>query len=189
MRGITTPLAALLSLFLVSAPVSTWACDVSCSSHQTRSDCHASATTSREDRSMPMPPGMDMGLEMGSDQNDSAAGPDTVLDAAPGHSMPMPLQQGKVTRRLERATKTATRTGTLHDHSNGMSSCTHETCTQLSISASPPGANHSQPNFLHWEAVNISSPVNLWDGFHWVRLGTPPPKLLTADRIITTLRI
>src|ERR1022692_116325 len=149
MRSITTSLAALLSLLLVSAPVSAWACDVSCSSHQAHSDCHASATTSKDDTAMSMPPGMDMG----SDQSESPTGTDTVMGAAPGHSMSMSPQQEMATRRLERATNPATRTGTMHDHSKDMSSCTHETCSQLSTSASPPGADHSQPNSLHRMAV------------------------------------
>lgn len=187
MRSITTSLAALLSLLLVSAPVSAWACDGACSSHQAHSDCHALAATSKDDMamSMPMPPGMDMG----SDQSESPIGSDTVMGAMPGHSMPMSPQQEMATRRFEQATKPATRTGTMHDHSKDMSSCTHETCSQLSTSASPPGADHSQPNSLHWLAVSMSSPVNLLTSFHWVRLGTPPPKLLTAERLITTLRI
>ena len=185
MRSITTSLAALLSLLLISAPVSAWACDVSCSSHQAHSDCHASATTTKDDTAMSMPPGMDMG----SDQSESPMGPDTVLSAAPGHSMAMSPQQEMATRRFEQATKPATRTGTMHDHSKGMSSCTHETCSQLSTSASPPGADHSQPNSPHRLAVSTSSAINLLVSFHWVRHGTPPPKLLTADRLITTLRI
>ena len=185
MRSITTSLAALLSLLLISAPVSAWACDVACSSHQAHSDCHASSTTSKDDTAMSMPPGMDMG----SDQSESPLGPDTVLSAAPGHSMAMSPQQEMATRRFEQATKPATRTGTMHDHSKGMSSCTHETCSQLSTSASPPGADHSQPNSLHWLAVSTSSPVNPLVNFHWVLLGTLPPKLLTADRLITTLRL
>jgi hypothetical protein len=185
MRWVTGSLAALLSLLLVSAPVSAWACDVSCSSHQAHSDCHASATTSKDDAAMSMPPGMDMG----SDQSESPTGSDTVISAVPGHSMSMSPQQEMATRRFEQATKPATRIDTLHDHSKGMSSCTHETCSQLSTSASPPGADHSQPSSLHWLAVSISSPVNLLVSSHWVRLGTPPPKLLTADRLITTLRI
>jgi len=186
-RGITTSLAALLSLLLVSAPVSSWACDVSCSSHQAHSDCHASATTSKDDMamSMPMPPGMDMG----SDQSKSPMGSDTVMGAVPGHIMSMSPQQEMAPRRFEGAAKPATRTGTMHDHSKGMSSCAHETCSQLSISASPPGADHSQPNSPHRLAVSLSSPENLLVSFHWVRLGTPPPKLLAADRLITTLRI
>jgi hypothetical protein len=185
MRWATGSLAALLSLLLVSAPVSTWACDVSCSSHQAHSDCHASATTSKDDSAMSMPPGMDMG----SDQSESPVGSDTVMGAVPGHSMSMSPQQEMVTTRFEEATKPATRSGTIHDHSKGMSSCTHETCSQLSTSASPPGADHSQPNSRHWLAVSISSPVNPLVSFLWVQLRTPPPKLLTADRLITTLRI
>jgi hypothetical protein len=185
MRSITTSLAALLSLLLISAPVSAWACDVSCSSHQAHSDCHASATPSKDDTAMSMPAAMDMG----SDQSESLTGSDTVMSAARDHSMSMSPQQEMATRRFEQATKPATRTDTLHDHSKGMSSCTHETCSQLATSASPPGADHSQPSSLHWLAVSISSPVNLLVSFHWVQLGTPPPKLLTADRLITTLRI
>src|SRR6202043_1260577 len=101
------------------------------------------------------PPGMDMG----SDQSESPMGPETAMGAARGHSMSMSPQQEMATRRLERATKPATRTGTMHDHSKGMSSCTHETCSQLSTSASPPGADRSQPNSLHRIAIGISSPV------------------------------
>jgi hypothetical protein len=185
MRRVTSSLAGLLSLLLISSPVSAWACDVSCSSHQAHSDCHASATTSKDHTAMSMPPGMDMG----SGQSESPMGSDMVMGAVPGHSMSMSPQQEMATRRFEGATKPATRTGTMHNHSKGRSSCTHETCSQISTSASPPGADHSQPNSRHWEAVGISSPVNLWDGFHWVQLGTPPPKLLTADLLITTLRI
>lgn len=185
MRSITTSLAALLSLLLVSAPVSAWACDVSCSSHQAQSDCHSSATASKDDTAMSMPPGMDMGP----DQGESPMGTDTAMGATPSHSMSMSPQQEMVTRRFEQATKPVTRTDTLHDHSKGISSCTHESCSQLSTSASPPHADHSQPNSLHWLAVSISSPVNLLVSFHWVRLGISPPKLLTSDRLVTTLRI
>lgn len=129
------------------------------------------------------------GMDMGSGQSESPTGSDTVLGAVRGHSMSMSPQQEMATRRFEQATKPATRTDTLHDHSKGMSSCTHETCSQLSISASPPGADHSQPNSLDGLAVSMSSLVNRLASFHWVRFGTPPPKLLTANRLITTLRI
>jgi len=185
MRWVTGSLAALLSLLLVSAPVSAWACDVSCSSHQMHSGCHTSATTSKDDTAMSMPPGMDMG----SNQSESPMRPDTVMGAVPAHPMAMSPQQEMATRRFDEATKPATRTSTMDDHSKSMSSCTHGTCSQVSTSGSPPGADHSQPNSLHWLAVSTSIPVNLLVGFHWVRLGTPPPKFLTADPLITTLRI
>ena len=185
MRGIKTSLTALLSLLLVSAPVSAWACDFSCSSRQALSDCHTSATTSNDDTAMSMPPGMDMG----SDQTESPMGPDTVMSATPGHSMPMPPQQGMATRRLEQVSKPEMRTGAVHDHSKSVSSCTHETCSQVSISASPPGADQSQPDSLHRIASSISSPVNLWTDFHWVRLGNSTPDIIPADCLVTTLRI
>jgi hypothetical protein len=185
MGSITTSLAALLSFLLISAPVSAWACDLSCTSHQARSDCHSSTATSKEDTAMSMTPGMDMG----SDQTEGPMGPDTAMSAVPGHSMSMSPQQEMATQRFEEATKPEMRTGTLHDHSKSLSSCTHEMCSQVSASASPPGADHSPPNSLHRIASGISSPVNLWIDFHRVRLGTPLPKLLTADCLITTLRI
>jgi len=185
MRRIASSLAGLLSFLLISAPVSAWACDLSCSSHQTRSDCHSSTTASKDDTAMSMPPGMDMG----SDQTESPMGPDTIMSATPGHSMPMSPQQEMTTRRLEQVSKLEMRTGAMHDHSKSVSSCTHETCSQVSASASPPGADHSQPNSLHGIASSISSPVNLWTDFYWVRLGNSPPKLLPANRLVTTLRI
>ena len=185
MHRVASSLAGLLSLLLISSPVSAWACDVSCSSHQAHSDCHASAKTSKDDTAMSMPPGMDMG----SDQSASSAEPDAAMGAVRGHSMSMSPQQEMATRRFEQDTKPATRTDTLRDHSKGISSCTHETCSQLSTSASPPGADHSQPESLRWLAVSISSPINLSDGFHWIRLGTTPPKLFAADHLITHLRI
>jgi len=185
MGSITTSLATLLSFLLISAPVSAWACDLSCSSHQARSDCHSSTATSKEDTAMSMTPGMDMG----SDQTEGPMEPDTAISATPGHSMPMSPQQEMATRRLEQVSKIEMRTGALHDHSNTVSSCTHETCSQVSASASPPSAHHSQPSSLHRIASSISSPVNLRTDFRWVQLGTPLPKLLTAVSLITILRI
>jgi hypothetical protein len=185
MRRITSLLAGLLSLLLISSPVSAWACDFSCSSQQALSDCHTSATTSNDDTAMSMPPGMDMGA----DHSESSMGPDAVMNATPIHSMSMSRQQEMVTRRVEQATAPEIKTGATQDHSKSMSSCTHETCSQVSVSASPPGADHSQPNSLHRVAIAISSPANLWITFHWISPGTPPPKLPTADRLVTTLRI
>jgi hypothetical protein len=187
MHRITSSLAGLLSLLLISSPVSAWACDLSCTLHQAHSDCHnvGSATASDDATVMSMPPGIDMG----SDQTESPTGTDTVMSATPGHSMPMSPQQEMATQRFEQGTKSDMKTAAIHVHSKSMSSCTHETCSQLSASTSPPNADHSQPNSLHWIAVSISSPVNLWVGFHWAVLRTLPSKLLTADRLITTLRI
>jgi hypothetical protein len=185
MRGIETSLTALLSILLVSAPVSAWACDFSCSSHQVRSDCHTPTTTSKDDTAMSMPPGMDMG----SDQSEGSMGPNTVVNAMSGHSMSMSPQQEMVNQRFEQTSAPEMKTGATQDHSKSVSSCTHETCSQVSTSASPPRADHSQPNSLHRVGISISSPANLWISFHWIGPGTPPPQLLTADRLVTILRI
>ena len=183
MRRATSSLAILLSLLIASAPVSAGACDMSCSIQQVRSDCHSS--TSKDDPAMSMPPGMDMG----SGHSENSMGLDTVINNVPGHSMTMMPDQEMAARNFELATNFVLGTRALHDHSKSVSSCTHETCSQISTSASPPGADHSQPNSLHRTVISISSPVNLWIDFHCVRIGTPPPELLTADRLVTTLRI
>jgi hypothetical protein len=185
MRSIATSLAALLSLLLVSAPVSAWACDFSCSSHEARFDCHTSTSSSKDDTAMSMPAGMDMG----SDHSERSMGPETDMNAIPGYSMSMPPQQEMASERFEHATAPEMNIGGTQNHSKSMSSCTHETCSQVSTSASPPGADHSQPNSLHQVAISISSPANLWISFDWIRPGISPPELLAADRLVTTLRI
>jgi hypothetical protein len=172
-------LAALLSLLLVSAPVSAWACDLSCTSHQAHSDCHSSVTTSNADK----------GMDMGSDHSESSMGPDAFMIAAPGHSMSMSPHQDLTTQRFELATNTGMRTGATHDHSMSVSSCTHETCSQVSTAASPPRADLSQPSHQLWMAIRVVSSDNLHITFHRIRLETPPSKMLAPDRLTTTLRI
>jgi len=185
-RKTTSSLAALLSLLMVSAPVSSWACDFSCSSHQANSDCHNSVTASKDATSMSMPPGMDMG----SDQGENAMGADAVMGATPGHSMlSMSPQQKMATERVDLSTNPEIRTGTIHDHSKSVSSCTLETCSQVTTSSSPPGADHSQPTSLDRLATSISSPASLLITFYLIRSGTLPPIVLTADRLVTSLRI
>lgn len=187
MHRATRSLAALLSLLIVSTPVSAWACDLSCSFQQVHSDCHDanSVTTSKDNRAMTMSPDMDMGP----DQSEGTVGSDAGMNAKPGHSMSMSPRLEMATKRHEHVMTPEMGTSAVHDHSKSVSSCTHDTCSQVSASASPPGAVHSQPNSLHRMAASIWSPVNLLVDFHWVRLGAPPPKLLTADHLITTLRI
>jgi hypothetical protein len=185
MRWLTGSLAALLSLLLVSAPVSTWACDFSCSSHQALSDCHTSATTSNDDTAMSMAPGMDMG----SDHSESSIGPDTVINATPGHSMSMSPLQEMVTQRFEQVTEPEMNTGATQNHSKSMSSCTHETCSQISASTSPPRAQHSDQDALCSVASSASSLLNVRTDFHWIGPGTPPPLIATADDLATILRV
>jgi hypothetical protein len=126
---------------------------------------------------------------MSSDHSESMIEPDTGMNAVPGHSMSMSPVLGMATERFENATKPEMRTSAMHDDSQAVSSCTHETCSQISASTSPPNADHSQPNSLNWVAINVSSPVNLWIDLRWIRPGISPPKLLAAHRLVTALRI
>jgi hypothetical protein len=174
-------LVALLSILMVSASVSASACDLSCWLRQIHSDCHgvSSAATSQDNTVMAMTEDMDM----------SSMDPDMAMSATSDQSMVMSPQHEMVMQPFEHATKPESGTGATRDHSKGMSSCTHEACNQFSISLSPPGGDHSPPISSTWLAVTISNPVNLGIGLPWLRLEVSPPKLLTADRLITTLRI
>src|ERR1017187_2050718 len=102
MRGVTSALAALLALLIVSTSVSASACDLSCWLRQTHSDCHAvnSAIAGKDDTAMSMPPGMDTGMDMGSDHNESTTGP-AMTATRLGHSMLMFPQMGMATDRFE----------------------------------------------------------------------------------------
>ncbi len=183
---ISSLVAAILSLLMVLTSVSASACDLSCGLHQAHSDClTVSSVTSGKNTSMSMPSDMDMG----SDHSSSMTGSDTSMNLMPGHSMSMPPAMEGVTERLEPVTKPEMSTSAMPDHSKGIPSCTHEPCSQTSISMSPPAGDHCRPNFLQWVAVSISSPTNLWIGVHWIGPGTPPPKILVANRLVTTLRI
>lgn len=162
MRRITSSLAALLSLLVVSTWVSASACDLSCWLRQAHSDCHI-ASSATSDTAMSMPAEMDMGsMDMGSDPSASTTGTGVSLTGVPVHPMSTSPQA---------------------------ETCAHETCSQVLASASSPSADHSRHNSLSWIAIDIAIPVNLLTGFHPIRPGTPPPKTLAIDPLVTSLRI
>jgi hypothetical protein len=186
MRRVTTSLAVLLSLLLVLTSVSASACDLSCWLHQAHSDCLTiSSAMSGKNLAMPMPSDMDMGPDDRSSMTASDATMNVMLD----HSMSVSPEMEGVTERFDAAAKPEMRTSAMTDHSKGISSCTHEPCGQTSVSVSPPAGDHCQISFLHWEAVSLSSPIDFWIGFHRIRPGTPPARILVANRLVTSLRI
>jgi hypothetical protein len=187
MRCVASSLvAAILTLLMVLTSVSASACDLTCWLHQAHSDCLTVSTAmSGKDTAMSMPADMDMGP----DNSSSMTGSDWSVNVMPGHSKSMSPEMDGVTGRFDPVTRHEMRTSTLPDHSKGISSCTHEPCSQTSVSVPPPAGDHCQPSFLHWVAVSISSPISLWIGFHWIQPETPPLKILVANRLVTTLRI
>jgi hypothetical protein len=185
MRRVITSLATILSLLLVLTSVSASVCDLSCWLHQAHSGClNVSPGISAKNTTMPMPSYMDMSP----DRSSSITASDTSMNVMSDHSMSVSPEMEGVTERFD-TTKPEMRTNIVVDHSKGISSCTHEPCSQISVSVSPQVGDHRQPSFLHWVVVSISNPINLLTGFHWILRGTPPPKILVANCLVTTLRI
>ena len=185
-RRITSSLAALLSLLLISTSASASVCDLSCTFRQTHPACQTvSSAVNDKQTSMSMPPGMDMG----SGQIESMEGPDTGIYAIPDHSNSMSSRMVMTAERFEQAAKPETGTNATVHHSKTVSSCTHEPCSQISAFISSSRVDRSQIDSLHWIAVSILSPLNPCFTFHRIRVQTLPPRMLAVDRLTTSLRI
>ena len=208
MRRITNSLAVLLSLLMVASSVSASSCDLTCWLRRAHSDCHSlgllrpskrppcpgtwtwgsghgESMTAPDTNMSPMPShSMSSGMGLGRSQSMSA--PQERLNARPDRAMSMSPQMEMVPERFVSATQRETRRA---DHRKALSPCTHGLCSQVSASASPPGGSRSQCNSLHRTAIVILSPLHVGTGFHWIKLGIPPPKVLTADHLTTILRI
>ena len=218
MRGvISSLLALLLSLLMFSTSVSASACDLACWLHQAHSDCHDGGSAAQE-ADASMSPGMVMhvnrdqaqrmegnpgrmvtepkdpmataaDMDMGSDGSDNALGTDAATNATPRHLMFMSQQPDVITEPLVREQKPVMEESAVPDHSRTISSCTHETCSQISASTSPPKAQHSDHDALCSVASSASSLLNVRTDFHWVRPGTPPPLIATVADLATILRV
>ena len=166
MRRVITSLATILSLLLVLTSVSASVCDLSCWLHQAHSGCPTvSSGISGKNTAMSMPSDIDMSP----DRSSSMTASDASINVMPDHSMSVSPEMEGVTERFDTLTKPEMRTSTVPDHSKGISSCTHEPCSQISISVSPPVGDHRQRSFLHRVVVSISNPMNLLNGFQWIR--------------------
>lgn len=141
--------------------------------------------TQTMDNSASMPAGMDMTPG----HNDGVAGTFTRLDARQGHSMAMSLQPESLPETLMRTVEPEMGARATLNHSGTLSPCMHELCSQTSMSVSPPTGDHSQLSSLRGMPLGISNSLNIWTTFHWIRPGTPPPKILAVDRLTTPLRI
>lgn len=210
MRRVGSSLAALLlSLLMASTSVSASACDLSCSLSRAHSDCR---TETRDGAAMSMSLDMDMhsgesmvpqmdadatidsmpvpaDTDMGSDDSDSMVGTDAYLNARAGHPMAMSPQLEGVIETSVRVAKDEMGGRSMLNRSGSLSPCMHEPCSQTSMSVSPPTGDRSQPTSRFWMPTGISSPFNIWTSFHWIRPGTPPPKILAVDHPTTNLRI
>ena len=90
MRKMTGLLPTLLSVLLVSAPLSTSACDLSCWLHQTGSGCHSVSSATEDNQRTPASSKMDMSSEAETSSQGAQCNEDPVRHANPGarhHSM------------------------------------------------------------------------------------------------------
>lgn len=207
MRRITACMAALISLLFVLASISASECDLSCWLRQGQNDCHSGAPmsgsmsgeetgTAMTSTMSPMTP-----MAMGSGQMQQTMAPDAravtplassinvSLEIGMDHELTrMPPQTEMAVTRLIELSKPGMNSTDPPEHSRNFSSCTHETCSQASASASPPGAGHAQPDFLHHAPVRFSIVTILWTRGDSIKTGSPPTEL-HAERLATTLRI
>lgn len=201
MRGITKLLAALLSLLLISTPMSASACDLSCWLRSTHSACHT-IRSATEDYETPRSAhsGMDMNSQTNMGSPHKVARMNLVCErpergarlsrrvnkAGSVHSM-YP-QIALATKRFADNMKPKFSSTALHSDSAAFSSCENEACSQTLISASPPGASQCQPNSADSVGAGVSICIPLGQEFDLIAPRIPPPKALPND-FATILRI
>jgi hypothetical protein len=219
MRGaISSSLSLLLSLLIFSNVVSASACDLACWLGRAHSDCHDGGSATAREADMSMSPSMLMhvnrdetkrtdgtpgrtitdpedsmampaDMDMGSDGDDSTVGTDAATNATPSTSMFMSKQLDMMTEPLVREQKPVMEESAVPGHSRTVSSCTHETCSQISASTSPPKAQYSDHDALCSVAGSASSLLNVRTDFHWIRPGTPPAENAPVDHLAAILRV
>jgi hypothetical protein len=181
-------MTALLSAFMVFAPLSASACDLSCWLHQTAPDCHSAVQATEPSQNSISASPMDMSAEGGMNspglQHEATA--DYKVSTTTHHSM---TAQMDVIRGPLEVNRNDANSNSGLNHSKKLYRCAHETCSQASASASPPSASGHQPACLQYSIdVNGGNPANLLTISQEAAPGTAPPITPAAD-LLTTLRI
>ncbi len=195
MRKVMSFLRALVSVLMVSTSLSASACDLSCWLHQAPSDCHSGSSATATEGGQQMTSAssaMDMSSKAGmsSPATQSNAGADYRVNGSAHHSMAaqMNIVRSPVGAIRKSDTSSSATFGHSFDPTNGVSLCSHETCSQASTSVSPPWSSRAQPAYLHGVAFRVSIPPNLLTSPHRIAPAAPPPINLAVD-ILAALRI
>lgn len=190
-------MAALTSVFLVFTSISVSACDLSCWLSQSQTDCHSGAPMSHAENATSMAASMSM--PVGPDGMQQMMAPDAAAGTVPDSSgsfeigmnhrlTPMPPQPEMAAERFFELANPRVSSTALPDSSRNVSSCAHGICSQLSVSASPPGAGHVQLYLLYCAPVrSLAVMVSLTAG-NCTKTGSPPPELHT-EHLATILRL
>ena len=157
--------------------------------------CHVDAS------GMDMGPGAGAGagtrMHPGSGNSENRMTPRELVNGKPGHLM---SRMELVTDRVEQTTRRNPRTDATPAPSpapsNDLLYCIHGLCSQVSALASPPSAGGFQPG-PHSISIDVSVLINRstgplpshLTGLRVSAIGTAPPKIPAADRLLTPLRI
>jgi hypothetical protein len=206
-RIVTTLLATLLSLLLVSTPVLTSACDLSCRLRQ-ESECHTVGAAAPGSRNLAMDMSCDMDMSLGHNEsmighsvastmdmgapiyNENIMAADATMDDA-AVSVLMSAQLEIMIERLDEATKCeVSKWGMFHRFPTN-SSRAREACRQIWASMFPSSSvgwlsQHKSPGVI--ATVNSGSfPLRV--GFQQMKLRPPPSNFFSSDPLFTALRI
>ena len=184
MGKIARAMTALLSVFMVFAPLSASACDLSCWLNQANSDCHSAGQFGEGSQSlMSAPAMMDMSAEGEMSSQGAQNNADYNFSATAHHSK---TEQMHLAPRPVEVARTDASSTSRFDPSKKLSRCSHESCSQAS--ASPPRVRGHLPAYLQHVAVDSLNPANFLTNPYRRALGTSPPLTPAADLLIT-LRI
>jgi hypothetical protein len=195
MRWITSSFAALLSLLMISTSVSASVCDLSCWLRRAHFDCHtAGSATAGNEMAMSMPMDMDMGSSSGESMTEAGAAI-TTRDNCPSMSVRMRMtmamftHEQKANDRFEFASTIETGSDSMPSHSKTISACTHEPCSQIWSSGSPPSRHQTPASSQYGLAIGFSNPAMTTIDFRQMTVGTSPPGLPGTKPLVTSLRI
>jgi len=195
MNKIARAMTALLSVFMVFAPLSASACDLSCWLNQTNSDCHSAGPFTEGSQSLMSAPAM-MDMSAGGEMSSHGAqdNEDYNVSGTAHHSsmteqmdLAMTAQMDSARRPVE-VTRTDVSSTSGFNPSKKLSRCSHESCSQASASASPQRVRGDQPAYLLTVDIAVRNPANFLTNPHEAVFGTPPPITPAADLLIA-LRI
>jgi len=183
MRRVQSWLAVLASILMISTSASAWACDLSCSLRQARSDCHAATGMRRHEGQRSVNSGVDSktmpndSMSMGGDMDMDMGAGDTSAMAAPTYTMAgMPHTQMATERSIDKMPRV--RTSGAPGHSAAHSACSHEACSEISVSASPPSRGQFVSNVVHVAVTRASNLFDLSVNILPAKFGIPPPEPL-----------
>lgn len=188
MRGLTSVLASLLALLMVSTSASGSACDLSCWLGGAHSDCHTAAPDPSDASGQAMAT-MDMdGMDMGSAHNHGTAVQQMRLETKSRHAKCVQLP---AIHKFGSISSFEFHAGYERNYSKGATDCTSDPCRQDAAFTSPPNRGHFQSNFAQLITASVfQNSAKVATGNRQIRSAPPPSaKNAALENFVTILRI